>query len=171
MLQQYKMVHQGEINMALSAENTYDFQKDPKSENTAANYWVDNTNMELKSRVKPNTKITISNPDTTAIVIQPFTITFEPSETGGYIATSDISYTFEVETTPSQARESYLKSLLEDIVWFQERYSNQEFAHGLDDSSRLQNTTTHSLTIPKGSHPFSLLEELQLLQCYIQIVK
>ena len=33
MLQQYKMLQEGEINMALSAENTYDFQKDPKSEN------------------------------------------------------------------------------------------------------------------------------------------
>ena len=127
--------------------------------------------MELKSRVKPNTKITISNPDTTAVVIRPFTITFEHSATEGYLATSNISYAFEVEATPNQARESYLKSLVEDIVWFQERYSNQEFAHGFDDSSKLQNTTTHSLTIPKESRPLPLLEELQLLQCYIQIVK
>jgi hypothetical protein len=165
------MVQQGEINMALSAENAYDFQKDPKSSNPAEVYPVDNTCISLKSRIKPNTKITISNPDTTAIVIRPFTITVEHSETGGYLATSDISYAFEVEATPSQARESYLKSLVEDIVWFQERYSNQEFAHGFDDSSRLQNTTTHSLTIHKGSCPLSLLEELQLLQCYIRIVK
>ncbi len=170
MLQQYKIVQQGEINMALSAENTYDFQRVPKASNPVEVYPVDNTCMVLKSCIKLNTKITISNPDTTAVVIRPFTITVEHSETEDeYMATSDISYTFEVEATPTQARESYLKSLVEDIVWFQEHY--QELAHDINASSRLQHTTTHPLTIPKGSHPISLLEELQLLQCYIRIVK
>ena len=145
MLQQYKMVQQGEINMALSAENTYDFQKNPKSSNPADVHSIDNTCMALKSRIKPNTKITISNPDTTAIVIRPFSIAFEHSETEDeYMATSSISNGFELEATPSQARESYLRSLVDDLVWLQKH---------------------------KEELSPSILKELHLLEQYIQIVQ
>ena len=145
MLQQYTMLQEGEINMALSAGNTYDFQKDPKSENTVDIYRVDNTGMELKSCVKPNTKITISNPDTTAVVIRPFSITFEHSETEDeYMATSSISNGFELEVSPAQARESYLRSLVDDLVWLHKH---------------------------KEELSPSILEELHLLEHYIQIVQ
>lgn len=145
MLQQYQMLQEGEINMALSAENTYDFQKEPKAANSVDVHPIDNTCMALKSRVKPNTKITISNPDTTAIVIRPFSVTFEHSETEDeYMATSSISNGFELEATPNQARETYLRSLVDDLVWLQKH---------------------------KEELSPSILEELHLLQQYIQIVQ
>jgi hypothetical protein len=131
--------------MALSSENTYDFQKDPKSKNTADVYRVDNTNLELKSRIKPNTKITISNPDTTAVVIRPFFITVEHSETEDeYMATSSISNGFELEVSSTHARESYLRSLVDDLVWLQKH---------------------------KEELSPAILEELHLLESYIQIVQ
>jgi hypothetical protein len=145
MLQQYKMVQQGEISMAISAENTYDFQKDPKASNPVEVYPVDNTCISLKSRITPNTKITISNPNTTAVVIRPFTITVEHSETEDeYMATSSIFNGFELEATPSQARESYLRSLVDDLIWLQKH---------------------------KEELSPSILKELHLLEHYIQIVQ
>ena len=156
--------------MAISAESTYSFQEDPKAINTVDIYTADNRSMAIKSRVKPNTKISISNPTIAAIVIQPFTIDIKLSETEDeYMATSNISYAFELAATPSQARESYLKSLVEDIVWFHQHCNDRDLACDFDDHSSLQSTTTHSLTNPKKT--LSLLEELQLLQRYIRIVQ
>lgn len=100
--------------------------------------------MTLKSSVKQNTKITISNPNSTAVVIRPFFRTIEPSEMGGYLATNSISNGFELEAIPSQARESCLKSLVDDLIWLQER---------------------------KEKLSPSILEELHLLQHYIRIVQ
>src|SRR6266705_1570780 len=110
-LRNCEIIQKGEINMAISAGNTYDFQEDPKAVNIVDIYTADNRSIAIKSRVKPNTKISISSPDTTAIVIQPFTIDIALSETEDeYMATSGISNGFELEATSSQARESYLRS-------------------------------------------------------------
>ncbi len=157
--------------MDISAEDTYSFQEDSKAINTVNIYPVNNRSIAIKSGVKQNTKISISNPDITAVVIRPFTIDIEPSETGGYLATSNISYAFELEATPSQARESYLKSLVEDIVWFQQHHNDRDLACDFDDHSSLQSTTNHSWIISKETLSLSLLEELQLLQRYIRIVQ
>jgi len=158
--------------MAISAGNTYDFQEDPKAVNIVDIYMTDNRSITVKSRIKSNTRISISNPDTTAIVIQPFTIDIKLSETEDeYMATSSISYAFELAATPSQARESYLKSLVEDIVWFHQHCDDQDLACDFDDHSSLQNTTTHSLAIPKETLSLPLLEEFQLLHRYIRIVQ
>ena len=139
------MIDKGEISMAISAENAYDFQKDPKSVNTVNIYQVDNRSVSLKSRIKQNTEIRLSDPRTVAVVIQPFTIDIKLSEEEDeYMATSSISNGFELEATPSQARESYLRSLVDDLVWLQK--------HKKDLSP-------------------SILEELYLLQRYMQIVQ
>src|SRR6266436_9411209 len=118
-LRNCEIIQKGEIKMTISAENTYGSQEDPKAINTVDMYSTNNRSIAVKSRVNPNTKISISNPTIAAIVIQPFTIDIELSETEDeYMDTSNISYAFELAATPSQARESYLKSLVEDIVWF-----------------------------------------------------
>jgi len=144
-LRNCEIIQKGEINMAISAGNTYDFQEDPKAVNIVDIYTADNRSIAIKSRVKPNTKISISSPDTTAIVIQPFTIDIALSETEDeYMATSGISNGFELEATSSQARESYLRSLVDDLVWLQKH---------------------------KEELSPSILEELHILQHYIQIVQ
>ncbi|HWS84164.1 MAG TPA: hypothetical protein VN207_07865 [Ktedonobacteraceae bacterium] len=159
--------------MAISAGNTYNFQEDPQAVNNVVDiYTADNRSIAVKSRVNPNTKISISNPTIAAIVIQPFTIDIKLSETEDeYMATSNISYAFELASTPSQARESYLKSLVEDIVWFHQHCNDRDLACDFDDHSNLQNTTTHSLAISKETLSLPLLEEFQLLQRYIRIVQ
>jgi hypothetical protein len=131
--------------MVVPAENLDSFRRKSKAINTVNMYSVNNENMEVKSFVKRNTKISIADPDTTVVVIQPFTIDIALSETEDeYMATSSISNGFELEATPSQARESYLKSLVDDLVWLQRH---------------------------KEELSPSILAELQLLQRYLQIVQ
>ncbi len=168
--------------MAISPENTYAFQEASEATNI---YLVDNENTVIKSYVKQNTKISISNPDTTVLVIRPFTINIEPSGTGGYLATSDVSYAFEVETAPSQVRKSYLKSLVEDIVWFQQRYPEYIATSSISNGFELEATPSQAreshlrslvddlvwLQKRKEELSLSILEELHLLQHYIQIIQ
>lgn len=131
--------------MAISAENAYDFQEDPEDINKVRIRPVDNRSIAIKSCVKQNTKISLSNSTITALVIQPFTIDIKLSETEDeYMATSSISNGFELEATPSQARESYLRSLVDDLFWLQKH---------------------------KEELSPSILEELYILQHYIQIVQ
>lgn len=103
-------------------------------------------------------------------MIQPFTIDIEDSETGKYMATSNIFYAFEVEATPSQARESYLRSLVEDIIWFQGYSGCEDQDAACADHNGLDHATTQPLTVSKGTLSLSLLEEYRMLRHYIRII-
>lgn len=78
----------------------------------------------------------------TAIVIQPFVIEVAPSEEE-YLATSSISNVYELGVTPGQALRSYLKSLVDELVWLERN---------------------EAILSP------SIREELRVLQSYLRIV-
>jgi hypothetical protein len=93
--------------------------------------------------IHPGIKASISDPQATAVTIRPFVIEITPTEEG-FVATSDIATVYELEATPSLALKSYLKSLVDELIWLQ---SNKE------------------------SLSPSILEELYLLQYYLKIVQ
>jgi hypothetical protein len=88
-------------------------------------------------------EVSISNPKASGIVIQAFVVEITPTEEG-FIATSRISNVYELEATPGQALKSYLKSLVDELVWLQ--CHKEEL-------------------LP------SILEELYLLQSYVRVVE
>ena len=88
-------------------------------------------------------EISASHPKAAAIVILPFVIQITSIEEG-FLATSRISNVYELEATPGQVLKSYLKSLVDELVWLQ--------SHKEELSS-------------------SILEELHLLQYYVRIVE
>ncbi len=88
-------------------------------------------------------EISISNPEAIAVVIQPFVIEITSTEEG-FIATSRISNVYELEATPGQALKSYLKSLVDELVWLQSH---------------------------KEELSASILGELHLLQYYVRVVE
>lgn len=59
----------------------------------------------------------------TALVIQPFFIEITPTEEG-YVATSGISNVYEFEARPDQAIRSYIKSLIDEIIWLRKNHRN-----------------------------------------------
>ncbi len=89
-------------------------------------------------------KVSISNPNVTAVVIQPFIVETALTETGEeYIATGYVSNVYELAATPDQALKSYLKALVDELAWLEKN--------------------------EKSLSP-SILEELYRLQYYIRIV-
>ena len=91
--------------------------------------------------IHPGVGISVSHPQATAIVIQPFIIEIAPSE-GEYLATSRISNVYELGAMPGQAVMRYLKSLVDELVWLQKH---------------------------QKSLSASIREELRLLQSYVTI--
>jgi hypothetical protein len=70
----------------------------------------------------PGIEASISDPQAAAVTIRPFVIEITPTEEG-FVATSDIATVYELEATPSLALKSYLKSLVDELIWLQ---SNKE---------------------------------------------
>ena len=131
-------------NMATVIADLQSLYKGAKSKTTASEPGIDNANTENKGYylIHPGVGISISHPQATAIVIQPFVIEIAPSEEE-YLATSRISNVYELGALPGQAVMRYLKSLVDELVWLQKH---------------------------QDSLSASIREELRLLQSYIQIV-
>lgn len=86
--------------------------------------------------------ISVSHPQATALVIQPFIIEIVPTEEE-YLATSRISNAYELGATPGQAVRNYLEFLVDELIWLQK----------------------HEETLSD-----SVYEDLCLLQRYLRIV-
>ena len=132
--------------MATATADLRSFCRRVSSETTSlgAEKVVASANIGVKDYyIHQGIEISISNPKATAIVIQPFIIEIAPTIEGEYIATSRISNVYELETTPGQAVRSYLKSLVDELVWLQKNEENLSA---------------------------SIHEELRLLQSYLRIV-
>lgn len=63
-------------------------------------------------------RISVGDPDTAAIVTRSFVVEVSPSGEE-YIATSDISDTYEFGATPDQAISTYLEFLVDELTWLQ----------------------------------------------------
>lgn len=87
-------------------------------------------------------RIKILDPQTAAVVEQPFIVEVAPIESG-FLATSGISNAYELGDTPDQALGNYLGFLVDELIWLQ----------------------THE----KELSP-SIAEDLRLLQGYLRIV-
>src|SRR5438128_1909237 len=100
-------------NMATAAVDLWSLYRGVNSETTTlerkrvfASANIGNINYYIHQ----GTTISVSNPQATARVIQPFVIEVVPSEEE-YLATSRISNTYELGATPGQAVKNYLEFL------------------------------------------------------------
>jgi hypothetical protein len=133
-------------NMATTTADLHDLCKAANSEaaKPIAEKTVGGASIGVKDYyIHPGIEASISDPPATAIIVHPFVIELTPTEEG-FVATSDIATVYELEATPSLALKSYLKSLVDELIWLQ---SNK-----------------------KSLSP-SILEELYLLQYYLKIVR
>lgn len=78
--------------------------------------------------IRKGTIIPRLSPKRSAKVLRPFSIQLLSAEYG-YIAISNISYIYELETTKSSAVRSYLYSLVDELVWLEEQ--KESLADGL----------------------------------------
>ena len=115
-----------------------------KNSRTTTSYvGIDNVNAGKGSfGIREGIEIHVSHPDATAIVLQHFYV--EVKLVGAeYIATSNISNSFELGMTPGRAIKNYLELLVDDFTWLEK----------------------HEASLSPSVH-----EDLRLLQSYLQIV-
>ena len=73
--------------------------------------------------IREGITIHVSRPNATAIVIQSFDV--EVKLVGEeYIASSNISNTFEIGATPGRAIKNYLELLVDDLTWLEKHKAN-----------------------------------------------
>jgi hypothetical protein len=113
------------------------------SRTTTSYAGIDNANIWRGSYpIREGIVIRVSHPDATATVVQSFYI--EVRLVGKeYIASSNISNSFEIGATPGRAIKNYLELLVDDLTWLEKHKANLSS---------------------------SVLEDLHLLQSYVRIV-
>jgi hypothetical protein len=87
--------------------------------------------------VHQGVKVPIYKPRATAIVIKPFVIGITPTD-AGFMATSQISNSYELGATPQQAIRNYLEYLVDELIWLKK--NQEELSSTIQgDLSLLQN--------------------------------
>ncbi len=84
---------------------------------------INSVNAHALFRCAISRSISISKPKATAIVIRSFVIGLTPTEEG-YMATSQISNSYELGVTPQQAIRNYLEFLVDELIWLEKNQEN-----------------------------------------------